>query len=101
MARIAGHLLRPGVKLLINPVEQCANKNMREKGHNFEPRNPRVPVFRVLFRWRIPAKRVVILNLKIPAFRVLIQKCIPAIRVHVILKSCDIIVELLGRFSVL
>ena len=91
----------PGVELLMSPLMQCANKNTREKGHNFEPRNPRVPAFRVLFRWHIPAKRVVILNLKIPAFRVLIQKCIPAIRVHFILKSCDIIVELLGHLSVL
>ena len=79
---------------------QCANKNTPEKGHNFEPRNPRIPAFRVLFRWHIPAKRVIILNLKIPAFRVLIQKRIPAIRVHVILKSCGI-VELLGHLLVL
>ena len=95
------YLAPQGVELLMSPLMQCANKNTREKGHNFEPRNPRVPAFRVLFRWHIPAKRVVILNLKIPAFRVLIHKCIPAIRVRFILKSCDIIVELLGHISVL
>ena len=85
----------------MSPLIQCANKNTQEKGHDFEPRNPCVPAFRVLFRWQIPAKRVVILNLKVPAFRVLIQKFIPAIRVQFILKSCDIIVELLGHLLVL
>ena len=90
-----------GVELLKSPLMQYANKNTREKDHNFEPRNPRVPVFRVLFLWHIPAKRVVILNLKIPAFRVLIQKCIPSIRVQFILKSYDIIVEQLGHLLVL
>ena len=85
----------------MSPLMQCANKDTREKGHNFEPRNPRVTVFRVLFRWHIPAKRVVNFNLNIPAFRVLIQKCIPAIRVHFILKRCDMIVELLGHLLVL
>ena len=91
----------PEVKLLVSSLMQCANKNTWEKGHNFEPRNPPVLTFRVLFRWHIPAKRIVILNIKIPVFRVLIQKCIPAIKVHFILKSCDIIVELLGHLSVL
>ena len=79
-------VMGPGVELLMSPLMQCANKNTRKKGHNFEPRNPRVPVFRVL-RWQIPAKRVVISNLKIPAFRVFIQKCIPAIRAHLFLKA--------------
>ena len=65
------------------------------------PEIPCFPAFRVLFRWHIPAKRVVILNLKIPAFGVFIQKCIPAIRVHFILKSCGILVELLGHLLVL
>ena len=76
-------------------------KNTPEKGHNFEPRNPRVPAFRVLLRLHIPAKRVIILNLKIPVFRGLIQKCIPVRRVHFILKSCDMIVELVGHLSIL
>ena len=40
-------LSSPGVELLMSPLMQCANKNTREKGHNFEPRNPRVPGFRV------------------------------------------------------
>ena len=79
---VLGQRHPPGVELLMSPLLQCANKNTREKGHDFEPRNLRFPAFRVLFRWHIPAKRVVIFNLNIPAFRVLIQKCIPAIRVH-------------------